>query len=540
MSIDDREIALDLAATLPTEQDRAMTGAALRALGHAGYEATGDLDGTAAAQEKAAAYPGASDPYEVAKAVIGDLFAEEDSATGAVYPTLRFWRQDWWKFDEDCWTKVTERDIKNRLWPHLARQHYERRTKEDVVTELPWRPTRAKISDVMDAMISIVSLPTKASAPMWVPEAEMFPPYDCAPGDLIGMSNGLLNWRTRTLERHTPALFNVTGLGFCYDPDAACPSFDAFMADAFEHDPLARETVAQWAGYLVSGRNDLQKALYLWGKRRAGKGVLSRLLRRLVGEENVDGTSFSELGDRFGLASLMDKSLAIIGDARFDKGIGDKAVERILSITGGDLVGAEKKNLDKVPMTIGARFMAMSNVPLRASDSSGAIVSRFMIVKMVKSHAGHEDTTLEHRLAQELPGIMNWALRGLEQLEKQGNFTVPASDSEDRQDMLEASSPLLAFASETYHLTGNAEDTLPRAEAWAAYKSWCAEVGRLPGYKKDFELDLPAAVDGVEAKQTNPASGKRVRVFTGLTTTPALRIASDQSPLWDDTTSYTA
>ncbi|HAT1137368.1 TPA: hypothetical protein I8W03_001379, partial [Corynebacterium striatum] len=91
------------------------------------------------------------------------------------------------------------------------------------------------------------------------------------------MNNGILDFRTRKFRpSHTPALFTTWHLPFDYDPHAECPTFEAFLNSIFEHDPAGRKTVQEFAGYAVSGRTDLQKALVIIGPARGGKGTLSR------------------------------------------------------------------------------------------------------------------------------------------------------------------------------------------------------------------------------------------------------------------------
>ena len=53
------------------------------------------------------------------------------------------------------------------------------------------------------------------------------------------------------------------------------------------------------------GRLDLHKIMLLVGPTRAGKGVISRTLGRLVGIDNVAGPTLSSLSGDFGLAPLL-------------------------------------------------------------------------------------------------------------------------------------------------------------------------------------------------------------------------------------------
>ena len=54
-------------------------------------------------------------------------------------------------------------------------------------------------------------------------------------------------------------------------------------------------------------------------------------------------------------------------------------------------------------------------------------------------------TTLDARLAAELPGILMWALEGLDRLMRNGRFTVPGASADAANLMMDLASPMSAF-----------------------------------------------------------------------------------------------
>ena len=105
-------------------------------------------------------------------------------------------------------------------------------------------------------------------------------------------------------------------------------------------------------------------------------------------------------------------------------------MERLLSITGEDMLTVDRKFRDRGTGKLPTRFVVLSNELPRFHDSSGAIANRLLILQMTESFLGREDRTLDDRLRAELPGILAWALEGLDRLLRNGRFTVPRS-SED-------------------------------------------------------------------------------------------------------------
>ena len=82
------------------------------------------------------------------------------------------------------------------------------------------------------------------------------------------------------------------------------------------------------------------------------------------------------------------------------------------------------------------------------SDSSGALANRFVVLPMSRSWYGKEDTGLTDRLLAELPGILNWAIRGWKRFKHRGRFEQPKSGSELLRQLDDMASPVASFLRE--------------------------------------------------------------------------------------------
>ena len=143
-------------------------------------------------------------------------------------------------------------------------------------------------------------------------------------------------------------------------------------------------------GYLLSGDTRAQKLFLFMGKSRSGKGTLARVLRRLIGVGNVIGFALESLDNDFGAEDLIDKQVAIVGDARLD-GKSHEAVSRLLSYSGEDAVTINRKNEKKWHGTLGVRFLILTNPLLHFTDASGVIATRFFPVLFSESFLGREN-----------------------------------------------------------------------------------------------------------------------------------------------------
>ena len=67
------------------------------------------------------------------------------------------------------------------------------------------------------------------------------------------------------------------------------------------------------------------------------------MLEALVGHGNHAGPTFASLATNFGLSPLVGKPLAVISDARLGGANAHQVVERLLTISGEDLLTVDRK-----------------------------------------------------------------------------------------------------------------------------------------------------------------------------------------------------
>jgi len=150
--------------------------------------------------------------------------------------------------------------------------------------------------------------------------------------------------------------------------------------------------------------------------------------------------------------------------------------------------------------------MFLTNEVPRLSDASGALAGRFVILRLIESFYGKEDTELTDRLLGELPGILNWAIEGWHRLRQRGHFVMPSRVIDLQQELEDLSSPVKAFVVERCLVgTGHRISVDLLYDAW---RRWCESEGRhAVSNKQTFGRDLSAALTGVRRRRgTNQQS----------------------------------
>ena len=92
------------------------------------------------------------------------------------------------------------------------------------------------------------------------------------------------------------------------------------------------------------------------------------LLAALVGKGNAAGPTLASLGTNFGLAPLLGKPLALVSDARLGGSDVHQIVERLLSISGEDMLTIDRKYREPWTGKLPSRFLILSNELPRFGD----------------------------------------------------------------------------------------------------------------------------------------------------------------------------
>lgn len=257
-----------------------------------------------------------------------------------------------------------------------------------------------------------------------------------SPPRSVAVENGLLDLQQRRLLPHAPHHKALNKLPVAYDPDATCPRWNAFIKESVENGKT--DAIQEYVGYtLLEGEMPFARALLTVGGGSNGKSTFLNTIVELLGEDNTTGYSLGNLAHREDYVANMWGSLANI-DADVTGGIGHGGMFK--KITGGDRkVNARhlyNEPFDFHPTT--KQLYSANEVPDTKVDDD-AFFRRWLIVEFPVEFTKEEldgpdkDPHLEDDLADELPGILNWALDGLDRLLEQGKFTNEGEIYEKRE-----------------------------------------------------------------------------------------------------------
>jgi D5 N terminal like len=176
--------------------------------------------GAAADRDPALEYPPPSAPYEVAQ----KIYAEH--GLGGTLANLLAWRGGWMAWRTTHWVEVDVAELRQAIYGALSKVWYVHET-ATTIEQRAWSPDRHKMANVLEALAAVVHLSSEVDPPSWMKNSlhSALPARpDSGAAQTISCRNGLLDLRTRTLSKHTPALFNLVSVPFDFDPAAPEPA----------------------------------------------------------------------------------------------------------------------------------------------------------------------------------------------------------------------------------------------------------------------------------------------------------------------------
>lgn len=257
-------------------------------------------------------------------------------------------------------------------------------------------------------------------------EPEMVVAPDALDADpwLFNVENGTINLRTLKLQKHEQRDLITKLAPVEYDPKAECPKWEGFIKTIMGGDETLMGYLQDVAGYSLTGNTREQCFFFAYGKGANGKSTFINVMRHMLGDyaQQADFDSF--------LVSKNDKirsDLARMRGARFVAAVeaaGNKSLDSsvVKRLTGGDAIVARKLYEGEQEFTPTHKlFLAANHKPVVDEQTEGfwrkVRLIPFIITIPKPKRIGDYDKIL---IAEELPGILNWALRGCERWQRRG------------------------------------------------------------------------------------------------------------------------
>jgi putative DNA primase/helicase len=298
--------------------------------------------------------------------------------------------------------------------------------------------------------------------------------FDEIPLNLIPLENGILDIKENKLipfNSSYPFRFFVP---VKYDSNAKCPTFLKFLEETLLPEDIP--VIQEWFGFSLYRQYFIKKGLICVGAKDTGKTILLKTLIRFIGQENTCGISLQRITaeDKFALSSLYCKHQNVYDDLSskdLNNGGGFKIV------TGGGYITAEYKFGDSFTfLNYSKQTFACNKIP-PIKDDDGAYIERWLPIEFLNQVPEEEqDNFLFDKLTtdQELSGILNWALEGLQRLLKNGKFSYTRTREQVKHLMERSGDFLSKFAEDC--LVNDPNCKIGKEQMFEIYTLWANQT----------------------------------------------------------------
>ncbi|QDZ07470.1 hypothetical protein FPZ24_08230 [Sphingomonas panacisoli] len=268
---------------------------------------------------------------------------------------------------------------------------------------------------------------------------------------LLIAEDAALDLRTLQVLPHSPEHYALFKVAARVNGSQACPTWKAFLNDAFADRSAASEIIAtlqEWFGASVAviRSRPLLKGLLVHGPSRSGKTQVSQVARGILGLKHICNARMRDLEGRFGLEPLIGKRGWIADDAIGAKEYLDAETYKV--VVTGETTSAQMKGGKNIEVSFGFPVMLTANNLPRVNDKSDATYNRSLILPMTVVRPEDAPEPIGYQslaakvIAEELTGVLWWAIAGRQRLEARGRFDPPAAMSDAGRSFQDSNDPI--------------------------------------------------------------------------------------------------
>ena len=301
----------------------------------------------------------------------------------------------------------------------------------------------------------------------------------------IPLINGILNIRTRELTEHTPQKIFFNKLPVTYDPDADCPNVLNHFRNILNSDEEVK-VMMELFGYLLLKEYKIEKAVMFVGFGRNGKSKTIELMKRFIGAENCASLPLRALHEEsFSLSELFGKMANLAADlSKTDL----QESGMIKSLIGRDTIHVKRKYLRDLNFVNYAKMIFAANELPKIFDTTDGFWTKWVLIEFPYKFVTQEqydsaseedrkmwkimDPDIIEKLTEEeeLSGLLNYALDGLDRLLAHKDFSYTKSTYEVKDMWIRKSDSFTAFCYD--HIEECSDSTISKKDLRKYYHKY--------------------------------------------------------------------
>jgi putative DNA primase/helicase len=294
---------------------------------------------------------------------------------------------------------------------------------------------------------------------------------------MINLANGtyVISPSRKYLKPFDQEDFIKYKLPFAYIPGAKSPLFSDYLNRVLP-DVEKQNVLAEFLGYLFVKNTvlKLEKGLILYGSGANGKSVFFEIVLKLLGSDNVSNYTLQSLTDNNGYTRSMLSGKIVNYASEISSKMNPTLFKMMIS---GEPI--ECRQIYEKPFLLEnyARFIFNTNVLPKDVEMNDGFFRRFLIIHFDQHIKDDEkNPKLAQQIIQnELPGVFEWLLEGLERVLKQRGFSHCSAIDDAVMEYRKNSDSVALFLEDSMYEPSDA-DFKTTKEIFDSYKSFCQDA----------------------------------------------------------------
>ncbi len=349
------------------------------------------------------------------------------------------------------------------------------------------------------------------------------------PPSVVNCKNGEL-WLNKdgshTLKPHNYRSYLLNCLNVDYDPSAECPLFIETLQDIFsgfhDTDDMVRH-MGELMGYTIQPYKNIASWWLFRGPGGDGKSTILKVLGGILHDAQVMSSvkllsSCSNGGDNHALNSLVGALNVVIEELPANHLLKDEGVKMFSENTKME---CNPKGKERFSFMYAGNLIMCSNGFPATRDISHGMTRRANIIPFNRQFTNDGSADIDRAIKilsdpQEMSGVLNFMLQGLQRLRDRGRFNPPESCRLAKEEWIGEANNVVRFVKETIEITGDKEDCIGDLSSFYGiiYNTWCDNNGideKVRKKKSHFMKDMTAL--GLIVK---PGGKNVMKIYGGL------------------------
>jgi len=304
--------------------------------------------------------------------------------------------------------------------------------------------------------------------------------------DEIPIKNGILNIFTRAVSDFSPERIFFNKLPIEYNKNCKCDNVKKFFADVLKDESDAN-VMFELMGFCLMKEYRFEKSFMFIGDGRNGKGKTLSLIKRFLGVENCSSIPLAQINSGSTSVCELHGRLANIAGDLSNTDLKDTGMFK--QITGRDLITAKRKYLNDLFFENYAKVIFACNELPKVYDLSDGFWSRWMLFEFpfkfvkegeyknlkVKGNNKIMDESIIDKIStdEELSGLLNMALDGLQRILENKGFSYSKGTEEVKDLWIRKSDSFTAFCIDK--ITEDVNGKIPKKNIRKAFSCYCRE-----------------------------------------------------------------